>query len=221
MLHPLPTEGGSMDSHLLRKAAWRLPALADIAVIRFNTRGTGSSSGRSGGQFDGGRAEEHDVKAIIAYAKGQDLPKLWLVGWSFGSELALMYGPRAPVEGAILLSPPLRRAHSQHLIQWAANRKPLTALVPQRDQFLQPAQARARLAMIPAAKVIEGKDAVHLWIGERSVRQVLDVIVATVRPGFGPLPTNWNGAAETYNSAGETVSSGQVKERSRNPIGGI
>jgi hypothetical protein len=31
-LHPLPTHGGSMDSHVLRKMAWRLPALAGIAV---------------------------------------------------------------------------------------------------------------------------------------------------------------------------------------------
>ena len=33
-LHPLPTHGGMMDSHLYRKAAWRLPALADMAVLR-------------------------------------------------------------------------------------------------------------------------------------------------------------------------------------------
>lgn len=37
-LHPLPTHGGFMDSHVFRKAAWRLPALADLAVLRFNTR---------------------------------------------------------------------------------------------------------------------------------------------------------------------------------------
>src|ERR671936_2721904 len=53
-LHPLPTHGGMMDSHLLRKAAWRLPALAGIAVLRFNTRGTASLQGTSGGVFDGG-----------------------------------------------------------------------------------------------------------------------------------------------------------------------
>ena len=41
-LHPLPTAGGFMDSHILRKAAARLPALADLAVLRFNTRGTTS-----------------------------------------------------------------------------------------------------------------------------------------------------------------------------------
>ena len=44
-LHPLPTHGGFMDSHILRKASYRLPALVDIAVLRFNTRGTTSPAG--------------------------------------------------------------------------------------------------------------------------------------------------------------------------------
>jgi alpha/beta superfamily hydrolase len=56
MLHPLPTHGGMMDSHLLRKAANRLPALAGLAVLRFNTRGTSSTQGRSQGEFDNGDA---------------------------------------------------------------------------------------------------------------------------------------------------------------------
>jgi len=34
-VHPLPTHGGMMDSHVLRKAAFRLPALAGLAVLRF------------------------------------------------------------------------------------------------------------------------------------------------------------------------------------------
>jgi len=53
-LHPLPTAGGMMDSHILRKASFRLPALADLAVLRFNTRGTESGRGRSDGEFGGG-----------------------------------------------------------------------------------------------------------------------------------------------------------------------
>ena len=53
-LHPLPTHGGFMDSHILRKAAARLPALAGVAVLRFNTRGTSSPRGTSEGAFDGG-----------------------------------------------------------------------------------------------------------------------------------------------------------------------
>ena len=56
-VHPLPTHGGSMDSHLLRKMAWRLPALAGLAVLRFNTRGTASEQGRSEGEFDQGESE--------------------------------------------------------------------------------------------------------------------------------------------------------------------
>ena len=46
-LHPLPTAGGFMDSHIIRKAAARLPALANLAVLRFNFRGVSSPRGRS------------------------------------------------------------------------------------------------------------------------------------------------------------------------------
>src|SRR5258708_35169129 len=50
-LHPLPTAGGMMDSHVLRKASFRLPALADLAVLRFNTRGTSSARRPSARHF--------------------------------------------------------------------------------------------------------------------------------------------------------------------------
>ena len=60
-LHPLPTHGGMMDSHVFRKAAWRLPALAGIAVLRFNTRGTSSVRGTSEGAFSNGVDERYDV----------------------------------------------------------------------------------------------------------------------------------------------------------------
>jgi alpha/beta superfamily hydrolase len=67
-LHPLPTHGGMMDSHVLRKASFRLPALADIAVLRFNTRGTASEQGTSEGGFGDGEAERYDVAAAISFA---------------------------------------------------------------------------------------------------------------------------------------------------------
>lgn len=60
-LHPLPTHGGMMDSHLLRKASYRLPALADVAVLRFNTRGTSSLQGASEGAFDNAGDEKYDI----------------------------------------------------------------------------------------------------------------------------------------------------------------
>ena len=65
-LHPLPTHGGMMDSHVFRKAAFRLPALAGVAVLRFNTRGTASNHGTSEGSFDHAVGEKYDVAAATA-----------------------------------------------------------------------------------------------------------------------------------------------------------
>lgn len=188
-LHPLPTHGGFMDSHVLRKAAWRLPHLANIAVLRFNTRGTTSPRGTSQGEFDGEGAEGADLRAAVAFAKERGLPNRWLVGWSFGTEVALMDGAPEDVEGAILLSPPLRRAQEEHLHAWAASGKPVTALVPEHDDFLQPPAAMTRFAPLTQAKVVPVMDAKHLWVGEKFVRIVLDAIVAQAVPHRAPLPT--------------------------------
>jgi uncharacterized protein len=190
-LHPLPTQGGMMDSHVLRKASYRLPALAGLAVLRFNTRGTASERGRSEGEFGGGEAERHDVAAAIGYAADLDLPRLWLLGWSFGTEMALRWGLDPDVEGAILLSPPLRRAGDADLDAWARAGKPLLALVPEHDDYLQPPEARERFGRVPQAEVVGVPGAKHLWVGERYVRIVLDEIVRRVNPAAWPLPAEW------------------------------
>jgi alpha/beta superfamily hydrolase len=187
-LHPLPTHGGMMDSHLLRKASYRLPALAGLAVLRFNTRGTSSQRGTSAGEFGGGTAECHDVAAAIEFCLTRRLPALWLVGWSFGSELALMWGNVPNVQGAILLSPPLRRAGDTELDAWAASGRPLVALVPELDDYLRPDAARARFGRVPQAEVVAVDGARHLWVGETYVRIVLNEIVRRVNPGAWPLP---------------------------------
>jgi alpha/beta superfamily hydrolase len=190
-LHPLPTAGGMMDSHVLRKASLRLPALADLAVLRFNTRGTSSERGTSDGDFGGGETERYDVAAAIAYCVRAGLPRLWLVGWSFGTELVLMWGNDPAVEGAILLSPPLRRATDADLDAWAAAGRPLAVLVPELDDYLRPDEARARLARVPQAEVVAVERAKHLWVGERYVRIVLNEIVRQVNPSAWPLPVDW------------------------------
>ncbi len=197
-LHPLPTHGGSMDSHVLRKAAWRLPALADLAVLRFNTRGTSSREGTSEGTFAAGRDERYDVAAAIEYAEFHDLPHRWLLGWSFGTDLALSHGLDPGVAGAILLSPPLRWTPPEQLDAWASAGLPLVALVPELDDFLQPEEARLRFARVPQAQVVAVDGARHLWVGEPSVRRVLTEVVARVNPGALPLPTEWDGPAETF-----------------------
>ena len=196
-LHPLPTHGGFMDSHVYRKAAWRLPALADLAVLRFNLRGVSSPRGTSEGTFDAGDAERFDVAAAIEYAEFHDLPRRWLVGWSFGTDLALMHGCDPAVEGAILLSPPLRYSAAEDLARWDASGKPVLALVPEHDDYLRPTEARERFAAVGACDVVGVEDAKHLWVGETAVRRVLDEIVTRVNPDAAPLPTTWTGEYDT------------------------
>ena len=193
-LHPLPTHGGMMDSHVFRKAAWRLPALAGIAVLRFNTRGTSSVRGTSEGSFDGAVGEKYDVAAAIEFAEFAELPNIWLLGWSFGTDLTLMHGLDPAVVGAILLSPPLRFSQSSDLSAWKASGKPLTALIPEFDDYLRPAQAVERFG--DSAEIIPVKGAKHLWVGDAET--VLDEVVRRVAPEVPvPLPRTWDGPMES------------------------
>lgn len=195
-LHPLPTHGGMMDSHVFRKAAWRLPALAGVAVLRFNTRGTSSVRGTSEGTFSSGVDERFDVAAAIEFAEFADLPNVWLLGWSFGTDLTLMHGLDPAVAGAILLSPPLRFSEPSHLAAWAAEGKPLTALIPEFDDYLRPAEAVSRFAAVPHAEVVAMPGAKHLWVGD--AEKVLDEVVKRVAPAVSvPLPRVWDGPMET------------------------
>ncbi|WP_298251463.1 alpha/beta hydrolase [uncultured Arthrobacter sp.] len=200
MLHPLPTHGGFMDSHVYKKAAFRLPALADLAVLRFNTRGTCSPQGCSEGTFDGGDGERMDLQAAVDRALAEDLPDIWLVGWSFGTELCLKYGALEPmaghISGAVLLSPPLHRAVDADLDVWRESGLPLKVLVPEFDDYLVPDAAADRFARVPQAEVLGVEGAKHLWVGEKYAARALNEIVGAVRPEFAlPLPTHWNGPA--------------------------
>ncbi|KTR93449.1 alpha/beta hydrolase [Microbacterium testaceum] len=191
-LHPLPTAGGFMDSHILRKAAGRLPALADLAVLRFNTRGTTSPRGTSEGSFDGGAAEVFDVAAAMDLVRERGLPRPWLVGWSFGTELALKYGRDHDIEGIILLSPPLHRATAEEVAAWGRDSRRVVVLAPEFDDYLRPAEARERFASIPHATLIGVEGGKHLWVGETQTRRVLTEIVAAVNPDALPLATEWD-----------------------------
>jgi uncharacterized protein len=180
-----------MDSHIIRKAAARLPALADLAVLRFNFRGVTSPRGHSEGEFGEGITERFDLAAAMDFVAERNLPAPWLLGWSFGTEIALVYGPPYPIVGAILLSPPLKRATSEHLSAWAGTSKRVVAVVPEFDDYLRPAEARERFAALPGAELVAIDGGKHLWVGEEQTRRVLTEVVRAVNPGALPLPTEW------------------------------
>jgi len=186
--HPLPTHGGFMDSHIYRKASNRLPALADLAVLRFNTRGTSSPRGTSEGVFGEGITEQADLEAAVAFALARGLPNLWLVGWSFGTELVLKYGHDKPVLGGILLSPPLHRTSVAELKIWANNGKRLVALIPEFDDYLKPAEAAVAFAVVPQLELVAVAGGKHLWVGESATKTVLNEIVRVSNPAKWPMP---------------------------------
>ena len=189
MLHPLPTAGGMMDSHVYKKASNRLPAMAGINVVRFNTRGTTSEAGTSSGHFDSAVSERFDVEAMIDYCFDElKLDNLWVVGWSFGTDLALKFAHDKRVKGLILLSPPLRFSTDEDLKWWSTDGRPVIALVPEHDEYLKLHEAVERFAPLKQISIIAVEDAKHLWVGEPAVYRVLSEITKVIAPDRLPLP---------------------------------
>jgi len=188
-LHPLPTAGGMMDSHVYKKAANRLPAMAGIEIIRFNTRGTTSEAGTSEGSFGEGVTEKFDVEAAIEFSFNElGVKTLWVTGWSFGTDLALKFARDPRVVGLILLSPPLRTSELSDLEFWAKDGRPITALIPEFDDYLQPDAAAQAFKVISQIKLINVDEAKHLWVGEPAVYRVLSEITKIISPEKLPLP---------------------------------
>ena len=189
-LHPNPTGGGMMDSHIYKKAANRLPAMAGIQVIRFNTRGTSSEAGTSEGTYDHGKGEVEDVIAAINYCFDTlKVSTLWVVGWSFGTDLALCYAKDPRVAGLILLSPPMQRTPERVLEFWQNESRPVVAYVPEHDEYLNPEQAVERFKIFPRLNLIPISGAKHLWVGEPFVHLILSEITKQLAPQRLPLPT--------------------------------
>jgi hypothetical protein len=93
----------------------------------------------------------------------------------------------------------LRTSTDDDLDAWAADGRPLVALVPELDDYVRPPQARERFARVPQAEVVAVDGAKHLWVGD--AERVLDEVVARVAPGRSPLPTTWPGPVETADTS--------------------
>ena len=128
----------------------------------------------------------------MAFVAERGLPHPWLLGWSFGTEIAVRFGLQFPIDGAILLSPPLKRATDAELAEWAGSGKRLVAIIPELDDYLQPPEARLRFAVVPETEFVAVEGGKHLWVGEPQVARVLNEIVARVNPAAAPLPTTYD-----------------------------
>jgi hypothetical protein len=102
--------------------------------------------------------------------------------------LALQHAKDPRHKGLILLSPPLRTTTDAQLEYWNTDLRPITALVPELDDYLQPEQARERFAVVPTLKIIAVDEAKHLWLGEPAVHRVLSEIASIVNGVPTTLP---------------------------------
>ena len=83
--HPHPLYGGTMHSKVVYRLAKGLQK-ANSAVLRFNFRGVG----RSSGTYDGGVGEQDDLRAALeCLARHHPGLPLEVAGFSFGARVAL------------------------------------------------------------------------------------------------------------------------------------
>jgi uncharacterized protein len=149
LCHPHPQYGGDMHSALTGVLFDVLPG-AGVATLRFNFRGVGASQG----SHDGGRGERLDAAAALTAlsASVPDVP-VWLVGWSFGADVALATDA-AGLAGWVAVAPPLRLVAPGEMVA-PADPRPTHLLVPEHDAFRPPASAREVVASWPVPPVLE------------------------------------------------------------------
>jgi uncharacterized protein len=88
LCHPHPARGGTMNNNVVYRVAKALTD-AGAAVLRFNFRGVG----RSTGVYDEGVGEEEDARDALDFV-AQRFPgvPLWMAGFSFGARVGLTVG---------------------------------------------------------------------------------------------------------------------------------
>jgi alpha/beta superfamily hydrolase len=103
--HPHSLQGGTMQNKVVTTLARTFKELA-IPSIRFNFRGVGNS----GGAFDQGLGESHDMQALTEQLK-KFFPKLEFIfaGFSFGSYVAYRCAAQLSNRLLITIAPPVER----------------------------------------------------------------------------------------------------------------
>jgi uncharacterized protein len=102
--HPHPQFGGTMHTKAVYQGAKGLTRIG-CAVLRFNFRGVG----RSTGTFGNGEGEREDFRAALDYMSARyPGTRLWAAGFSFGAWVALEVGAADErVSALIAVAPPV------------------------------------------------------------------------------------------------------------------
>lgn len=112
--HPHPLRGGDMQNAVVKGLAEAF-ARSGFAVLRFNFRGVGQSTG----QYSEGIGEQEDAKAAVGWLTtqaGVNPDRLFLAGYSFGARVTLAVASTDPrICGFVVVAPPVLRGNWPHL----------------------------------------------------------------------------------------------------------
>ncbi len=158
LCHPHPQFGGDMRSLVVSELFRALPELG-VTCLRFNFRGVG----RSTGTYDGGDAERDDVRAAVGWLHDRDpTVALFVVGWSFGADLALTDTEPA-VAGWVAIALPMRFGHDLDTV--GADPRPKLVLLAEHDEFRDAAEVVAVTAGWTATTTEVVAGASHFFVG--------------------------------------------------------
>lgn len=161
--HPLPTQGGTMHTKVVFQGAKAL-ARSGCVVVRFNFRGVG----RSTGEWDNGKGELDDFRAVLDFAAAE-YPgiEIWAAGFSFGSHIATTVGSDDDrVCALIAIAPPVNRWDFEPVTRSA---KPKFIVHGEADELIALPLVRQFYAQLQEPKeLVEIDRANHLFDGQAS-----------------------------------------------------
>jgi alpha/beta superfamily hydrolase len=173
--HANPAGGGHMNMKPLLAIENALAA-SSIATLRYNSRGTGASTGTISRTADKklvapeGEPETEDIGAALAFLamqQGVDMDRLALVGHSFGGRIALAYLAShiedTGVKAVVCIGLPVAWRNLAHLGQWP---HPKLFITGERDDFSPPEQLADFAKTLPEpAKVVTLQGTGHFFEG--------------------------------------------------------
>jgi alpha/beta superfamily hydrolase len=159
LCHPHPQYGGTMRSIVVSALFEALPA-AGITCLRFNFRGVEFSEG----SHNGGRGEREDVGAAVSTLDADIPPQLplWLVGWSFGADMALGVHD-ARLAGWVAIAPPLH--YGDTIGDVGADPRCKRLVLAEHDEFQAPEAVREKTAEWTNTVIDVVGGASHFFVG--------------------------------------------------------
>jgi alpha/beta superfamily hydrolase len=178
--HPHPKGGGTMNNNVVYRIAKAMEE-SGAAVLRFNFRGVG----RSTGEYGEGIAEAEDVQVALDFmaARHPSVP-LWLAGFSFGARVGLSAGIADRRVSALLAVGLALKVFDLSFLERERGGKPLAIIQAAQDEYGEQPDIEKFVARIPEPRRLWIVDeATHLFPGR------LDPLEAAVTTAITWLTT--------------------------------